>query len=262
MNPTRLSLARRRRGWTKKKLAEAVGVTPRAITAYERMEYEPDELALDRMVRALRFPRSFFYRDDPPEISRQAVSFRALTRMSARRRNAAEAAGLLAVELSEWIDERANLPAPNVPAFRHLDARAAAAALRSFWSLGERRIGNMVHLLEANGVRVFSLADDHQDVDAFSFWHDNRPFVILNTRKTAERSRYDAAHEVGHLVLHQHDNLRVRNVEHEANVFAAALLLPEAGVIARAALNPPWVKIKKQKRYWGRRGFGLRPVPS
>ncbi|MEU8739183.1 ImmA/IrrE family metallo-endopeptidase [Streptomyces halstedii] len=40
------------------------------------------------------------------------------------------------------------------------------------------------------------------EVDAFAVWREGVPFVFLNTQKSAERGRFDAAHEFGHLVMH------------------------------------------------------------
>ena len=75
-------------------------------------------------------------------------------------------------------------------------------AVRARWDMGFRPIRNMVHLLEAHGVRVFSLAEDAKQVDAYSFWTPSKkPFVFLSMSKSAERSRMDAAHELGHLVI-------------------------------------------------------------
>ena len=39
-------------------------------------------------------------------------------------------------------------------------------------------------------------------MDAFSLIRDDRPFAFLNTDRSAERQRFDAAHELGHLLLH------------------------------------------------------------
>ncbi|NTZ43826.1 ImmA/IrrE family metallo-endopeptidase [Altererythrobacter sp. SALINAS58] len=42
-----------------------------------------------------------------------------------------------------------------------------------------------------------------EKVEAFSFWSGFRPFVFLDSDKTSgARERFDAAHELGHLVLH------------------------------------------------------------
>ena len=92
---------------------------------------------------------------------------------------------------------------------------------------------NMVHLFEAKGVRVFSLVEDTRTVDAFSVWRGTRPFAFLNTIKTGEHGRFDAAHELGHLVLHRHGGPSGRRAEDEANRFASSFLMPAADVIAR-----------------------------
>jgi len=88
----------------------------------------------------------------------------------------------------------------------------------------------MIHLLESVGIRVFSLAERNPQVDAYSLWFEGEPFVFLNTLKTAEHSRMDAAHELGHLVLHRHGVPRTRDAEKDAQAFGAAFLMPEASI--------------------------------
>ncbi|WP_419757134.1 ImmA/IrrE family metallo-endopeptidase [Teredinibacter turnerae] len=60
------------------------------------------------------------------------------------------------------------------------------------------------------------------------------PFVFLNTKKTAERCRFDAAHELGHLVMHCHGAPQGQEAEKEANAFASAFLMPRRSVLANA----------------------------
>jgi Zn-dependent peptidase ImmA (M78 family) len=88
----------------------------------------------------------------------------------------------------------------------------------------------MIHLLEAKGVRVFSLAENAVEVDAYSVWRGKRPCVFLNTIKSCERRRFDAAHELGHLVLHKHAAPVGIEAEKEANAFASAFLMPAASM--------------------------------
>ena len=115
-NPSRLTLARKRRGWTKRKLAAAVGVTDRTVLFWEKEgEIDPAEMTLPLIADALGFPISFFTASDLDEVPRNAVSFRALTKMTATQRNAALAAGSLALALSDWIEERFQTPEPDVP---------------------------------------------------------------------------------------------------------------------------------------------------
>ena len=40
-------------------------------------------------------------------------------------------------------------------------------------------------------------------MDAFSFMFDGVPYVAVDTSKTAERVRFDIAHEIGHLMMHE-----------------------------------------------------------
>jgi Zn-dependent peptidase ImmA (M78 family) len=108
----------------------------------------------------------------------------------------------------------------------------------------------MVHLLESKGVRVFSLSIESREVDAFSMWHGDVPFIFLNTQKSAERSRFDAAHELGHLVLHRHASPSGRDAEREADRFASAFLMPRRSIVAQAPRFPTIAKLVELKRYW------------
>ena len=250
-NPSRLRVARKRRLLNKTRFAEAIGVDLRTVTGYERGEYEPASGTLALIARTLRFPIGFFAGDDLHEPSPATASFRSLARMSAANREAALASGALAFLLNDWIETRFTLPACDVPDLRQETPDAAAMALRQQWGLGERPVRNMVHLLEAKGIRVFTMFEDTMEVDAFSLWRATTPFVFLNTMKSAERSRFDAAHELGHLVLHRHAGApQGREAEHEANRFASSFLMPRGSVFAVAPILPSLDRLIELKRQW------------
>ncbi|MGF1591968.1 MAG: helix-turn-helix domain-containing protein [Kiloniellaceae bacterium] len=235
-NGRRLSLARKRRRLTAKGLAEMAGLSAMTITRLEKGENQPDDETLTRLEKVLGFPSGFFYADDPEELETSAVSFRSLSKMSAKERDAAISAGSLGLQLSDWVDERFSLPPTDLIDLSYeTEPEAAAHSIRQYWGLGERPIGNMLGLLEIHGVRVFSLAENTKTVDAFSFWRDDRPFIFLNNFKTAEHSIFDAAHELGHLAMHRHAGTRgeSRAAEREANKFAAAFLMPANDVRSR-----------------------------
>src|SRR5690606_18357107 len=107
--------------------------------------------------------------------------FRSMKRMTASLRNVALGAGSIALLLNAWLEERFELPDADVPDLsKYATPEAAAQALRNIWGLGELPIKNLVHLLESRGVRVYSLAIDAVEVDAFSMWQGSTPFVFLN----------------------------------------------------------------------------------
>jgi Zn-dependent peptidase ImmA (M78 family)/transcriptional regulator with XRE-family HTH domain len=260
INPTRIDLARRRRGLTKTALADGAGVSTRILTDYLNGRKTPSETTLARLAASLAVPVEFFSGDDLEQPPAEGVSFRALSSMTARQYDQAMGAATIAMTLDDWIHERFALPAPDVPHLRNLPsddeersvthAETIAESLRKQWGLGELRAPNMVHLLEAHGVRVYSLAQDCAQVDAFSFWRGPVPYVFLNNYKTAERSRMDSAHELGHLVMHAHGGPSGRQAENEAQAFAAAFLMPARSVLVDAPRSGTAAQIIHAKRRW------------
>lgn len=250
--PSRLELARRRGGITKKDLAAATGVPPRTLQAYMTGEQEPTSDRIAEFSRALGFPAEFFYRPDVEELPLEAVSFRALSKLTARHRDQEIASAEIALEFSRWIDARFRLPQPNVPRLADLGPEDAASVARREMGLGEQPVRNMTRLLEAHGVRVFSLAEESTAVDAFSFSIGRVPFMFLDTTKSTERTRMDAAHELGHLVMHWGENTpRGRDEEQQAQQFGAAFLMPRSSVLAEAPRGAHLSQIIAAKRRWG-----------
>jgi Zn-dependent peptidase ImmA (M78 family) len=251
-NPRRLSLARKRRRFSGKVLAEETGLAVDTISRLENGANSPDESTVEKLVQALGFPKPFFFDQDPEDIDTGAVSFRSFTKMSARERDAAISAGSLGLQLSNWVEERFSLPKPNLLDLSYeTDPEAASHSMRQFFGIGEKPIGNLMALLETHGVRLFSLSENTASVNAFSFWRDNKPYVFLNNFKTAESSIFDAAHELGHLVMHKHgDPKETRSAEREANGFASAFLMPANDVKARVPRRVTVDVVLKAKMRW------------
>lgn len=251
-NPGQLTFARTRRGLKKGELAKKIGVTSRSITGYESGEFPPEPERLDKIAAELKFPLDFFYEEDPiEEVDPESVSFRAMSKMSATLKYVALGAGSIALRLNTWIEEKFQLPPPDLPDLgRDVDPEAAAESLRQHWGLGEHPIRNMTHLLEAKGVRVFSLAIEAREVDAFSMWWNGTPFVFLNTQKSGEHARFDAAHELGHLVLHRHGQPHGLEAEKEANAFASAFLMPAKSIRASGLYFPTLESLIRAKKHW------------
>lgn len=251
-NPKRLSLARMRRRLTGKALAEKARLAQDTVSRLERGAHEPEEGSVGRLADALDYPEGFFYLPDPADLQTGAVSFRSLSKMSAKEHDAAISAGSLGLQLYGWVDARFSLPQPDLLDLSHeSDPEMAAHALRQHWGLGERPIGNMLGLLEARGLRILSLAENTAQVNAFSFWRDDQAYIFLNNFKTPESSIFDTAHEIGHLVMHRHAGTKGdRTFEREADAFAAHFLMPRNDVMARVP-RPVTVEIVLQaKQRW------------
>jgi Zn-dependent peptidase ImmA (M78 family)/DNA-binding XRE family transcriptional regulator len=249
-NPQRLSIARKRRLLNQKGLAEKAIVAAHTVSRCEKGLTVPTEENILQFSRVLGFPRKFFEGPDLEMPSSESVSFRSQKSMTSAVRDAALSAGAIGFMLSDWVEERFDLPDWKVPDLHLYEPEAAARVLRQEWSLGERPISNMVHLLESKGVRILSLAENSKRVNAFSVWRGGKPYIFLNTMKSAESSRYDGAHELGHLVLHQDGKTTGRDAEDQANRFAAAFLMPLSGVLAAIPRVYYLAQLVEAKRRW------------
>jgi len=252
-NSSRLTLARKKRGFTGKQLADLTGLTAVHISRMEKDKAENlEQSTIDALVEALDFPEEFFFRDDIDLLTKESASFRSLTAMTARERDSALSSGSFAFEISDWVSERFNLPEIDILDLSHeRESSAAARTLRAHWGLGEKPISNVIKLLESKGVRVFSLAEDTRNVDAFSCWRNGIPYIFLNTFKTSEHSRFDAFHELGHLVLHTHGKAQGREAEKEANNFASHFLIPSVDLVANISFITSLNQLVKAKKRWG-----------
>ena len=251
VNPYRLDLARRRRGMSKRDLVKRSGISTRALANYCTGSRDPSEKTIAKFSEILHFPPDFFYADTLEDPPLEGASFRALSTVTARLRDQAIAAGTLALNLSDWIEERFFLPDTDIPQYRGVEPELTAMEIRSRWHLGERPIRNMIHLLELHGVRIFALAEDAAAIDAYSFWRGNTPYILLNTTKTTERSRMDAAHELGHLILHSESgSLRNRQAESEAQQFGSAFLMPRGSILAYAPRRGSLDQLIEAKQHW------------
>lgn len=249
-NGDRLRIARQRRTMTKKSLALAVSVSPRAITGWETDDYPPEPENLQKLSSVLGFPISFFSLDDSAKTSAEAVSFRSLTTKSAGQRDSVMAMCDLAIDVTAWIDGRFGLPSPALPDLRNEAPDIAALLIRQEWGLGSKPIKNMIHLLEAKGVRIFSLAENCREIDACSFWSDNTPYVLLNTEVSNERVRFDLAHELCHLIVHKHAAPSGRAAETEANTFASEFLMPIESILANRPNRTVLDALVAHKKNW------------
>lgn len=237
---------------TQTELGARVGVTRQSISMYEARLTSPEPAVMERIAKELEQPLSYFVNDPPPEFGESSTRFFRAFGVNTKRRNlACEVLGGWLVKTAKYLDGYVNFPALTLPiadvptsADGHYtpdEIEAAAAACRRQWGLGLGPISNVVSLLENKGVVVCRCVIPNESIEAFSFWNGNRAFAFLASEKdSSARARFDAAHELGHLILHRgigeediEDNKeKLRTVEHEADMFASAFLLPRESFAA------------------------------
>ncbi len=249
-NPERLTLIRERRGLSVTQLSRLSKVADRTIRNSESGKTTPSPDIIVRLARTLNVPTGFFDLDSVERLGDKAASFRRASKLPAYQKKSALAGGAITCEIYDLMNTYFAMANPKVPDLSEHDPETAAETLRVLWGLGSGPAPNMVHLLESKGVFVTALASDYRKIDAFSFWRQDQPFVVLNTMKSGERGRTDAAHELGHLVLHQNIETTTKQQEAEADTFAAAFLVPRNSIISNGWRNPPIKQVLEHKKAW------------
>lgn len=256
--PERLVQARLARGMKKVDLADLVGVTPAAIGQYEGGHIKPSADVLGRLAVALQFPAPFFEAGRPMNsLSEERAHFRRLrsTSTSARSRQVARLA--LLEELVARIEQDVELPTVSIPVLDlekgdRTEIEGLASLTRSRWDLGQGPIANVIALLESKGCVVVRLVSETEGIDAYSRWSGPRPVVVLTMdKRDAARSNFDAAHELGHLVMHHDPQPGSRVAEDQAQMFAAAFLMPADAICAELPTRfdlPAFVELKHRWR--------------
>jgi Zn-dependent peptidase ImmA (M78 family) len=112
-----------------------------------------------------------------------------------------------------------------------------ADEVRNAWGVKRGPMPDLVEKLEESGVLVSRIHVGAEKVDAFSQWSDRFriPFIVLSRDKaSAVRQRFDAAHELAHIILHQkvtekhlNNQTTYKFIEKQADAFASYILLPE-----------------------------------
>ena len=265
----RLTHAREARGITQTSLAHMINISRAAISQYEKGQRAPSSDILKKIANTLNFPMHFFLRNDGSRVS-TPIFFRSMSSATKIARLRAKRRYEWLLDIVRYLREFVTLPEVNFPRF---DIPSAAISIdneiiedianrtRAHWGLGFGPISNVTWLLENNGAIVVRQKLGAKTLDAFSNWsrHDTpMPYFILGEEKmSAVRSRFDAAHELGHMILHNNvDENGLRNtttfklIENQANCFASAFLLPEQTFSQEVSFAPNLEMLVPLKSKW------------
>lgn len=240
-NGERLRKARIYRNMTISELANNISVTKQAVSQYEKGIISPKPEVLFQLVSALDFPLAFFKEKEKNYTKVENTFFRA--QLSTKKLDLAtqRVKTEMIVRIYNFLDKYLDLPQLDLPDIEESDINdieEVACMVRSYWMLDEDPILNMVSLLEKKGIIVSSFATDSQKIDAFTQIHhtnNKQQFCVVlgNDKQSMVRRAFDAAHELGHIILHNKlinvadlSKDEFKKMESEANQFAASFLLP------------------------------------
>lgn len=224
---------------TQQALADQSGLSRVAYRNIETGKSAPRTTTLQAIAAALQVPVEQLV---APVTPLRAVRFRSTKRVRDREQILVDVGRWLEgfVELEQMLGDHIAPGIPQVPggtdAAPDHAATAAGIAREALGLSPSEPVRDICGLLEAAGVKVrmHKLAS-HQFFGLSVAARDGGPAIVVNTweRISVERWIFTAAHELGHLVLHQSDydaseTTESDEREREANAFAAAFLMPEA----------------------------------
>jgi len=253
VNPEMLVLAREAQELTQGGLADLIHVSQAKISKYENNLLDVSESDLQKIARALRFTRDFFYQQDKIyglgssslfHRQRQSVPMSIQKRVQAR-------VNILRMQVERLLrsfDFGSDHVFPQMDVDAHgRDVGHIARMVRASWHLPIGPVGNLTATVEGAGGLVLLCDFGTPKIDATHLWVPGMPpLFVMNSRAPADRYRFTLSHEIAHAVMHRFPD---SEIEAEADQFASEFLMPEHEVQAQFS-NMTLQKAAMLKPYW------------
>lgn len=253
INPDCLKTGRQARGLSQTELARISGLTQGAISKYENGVLDPTEDAVAKLAAALRFPVPFFYQRDRALGLPLSVQYRRRAGVGQKAMEQLEAEINLRLmhlrRLLSAVNFDPELPLPRLDCDEYGgDGEAIAEMTRRLWQMPSGPVRSLTDVVERAGCVVFQCNFETIGVDGLTIRASGLPpCIFLNSAMPGDRQRFTLAHELGHVIMHWFPS---KDMEREANAFAAAFLMPARDVKPQltgrltlqrlASLKPLW----------------------
>lgn len=226
----RLKQARKMRGLSLEELSNAMSnaVSRQAINKYEQGKMMPDSRMLLSLSSALDVKVDFFFRPYMVEVGQ--VDFRKKSKFSdaktAALKERVQEEMERYLEIEQMSGEKTQFILNKKKVVSLEDARALASEVRRRFELGNDGISNVIEVLEDNGIKVIEVEEGDLFDGLCGYVNGNIPVIMVNATFQAERKRFTALHELGHLLMEFPEDIAHRDVETMCNAFANEMLLP------------------------------------
>ena len=250
---------------TQVQLASMVSVSPATISKWRAGTQAPEREALERLAGVVNVTPEWFTRHPAAKVSTPLFRSNASAHVAARAMLEArlEWAQDVGAALMEFVDyPEVNLPARSYADPEEItaeDIEQAACECRDLWRLGRSMVQDLALAVEGAGIILVREETGIAQIEGLSAWSEvlGRPLILLSADKdNGYRSRFDLAHELGHLVLHRHikrptERDRHKLLEQQAHRFAGAFLLPAETFATEVRMPATLDDLLLLKRRWG-----------
>ncbi|HTE24944.1 helix-turn-helix domain-containing protein [Flavitalea sp.] len=251
LNTEILALARESRGYNQNQLSDLLRVEQGTVSKIENGRLGITDELLVKIATILNYPVDLFY--DVERVIKVEGHYRKKISLPAKELKEYKSKMTFAERHINKLSDAVELPDVKIPSWdveSDGDIIQAANFLREYWKIPRGRIEDLAKVTEDNGIIIAPL--DLGDMDALSTYSSryNLPILYVNKKRSADRIRFNNAHELCHYVCHFGKKISSeRDIEKEANIFASELLLPTTEVLPQL-VNLNLEKLSDLKRYW------------
>lgn len=229
-NGKRLKTARIYRGKTIEQLAQETKINKKDILAFEEEKYKPIIENEMKLANYLKFPREYFFQNDNIKVVVESTHIRPESPIPRVEEISYKEKLIMTHKLMSFIEGYIKFPKMNLPnnLNRNDDIETLASKLREHWNLKNGPIGNMVTLLEINGIVISNINIDKKGAMSFTQKQSvdkvSRYLISLgNDKKSATIRNFDLAYELAYIVANE-ANIQLKKFSKDE--FACAFLLP------------------------------------
>ena len=229
---------------TRKALAEAIGVTPMAISNYESGKRRPSMDTIKLLAEVLHVTITDFLACNDTGLQFSHGKFKKSTTL-----------GLMDQEyILESVEEYfsrffqvvsilggqdilAQSPKSGlIPWNDNIDE--AASQLRKYLGIPKYGpINNLVEILENNGILVFFIDYESDDFAGLNGTVNEIPYIVINSNMSPLKIRYTIVHEVAHFAFNWPDNLSEVEEEQNVNDISGAFLFTREDAIRELGIK-------------------------
>lgn len=238
-----LKYYRLKRNMSKKDLASRVGVSPMAITNYEKGDRKPSMKTIKSLAQALDVRVSDFLAVQDDNIVFTHGKFRknaslSLSRQEYVRENVEEYFNRF-MTIVEILGGDVLPVAPSCHAIQlSADPEEDALALRRYLGFAnDGPIEDLIGKLENKGVLVQKIKIDNNSFSGMNGLVNDRPYVVINLKMNPERNRSTIVHELAHLMFIWPEEMTDKEVEQRATAISGAFLFPKSDVVRELGVH-------------------------
>lgn len=217
---------------SKKELASLVNITPMAITYYETGKRHPNMEMIQSLAKALNVQVSDFLSKRDENLKFVHGEFRKNNQLTMTMQE------FIRESIEEYInrfymiiDILGGDILPNAPLIHQIkicnNVETNALDMRKYLGIAEfGPVGNLIELLENKGIIVYVCDIDNDAFSGMNGMINDRPYIIVNGRMSAERMRSTIAHELAHLLFKWPQDMESKELESQVTAIAGAFLFP------------------------------------